>query len=73
LIADFPKDFVSAIDRLLEDKTLYQKLQVAGRQLIRQTFSWRAQNAILSSILFGSDVKPSRRLRLVSGRRTSSA
>jgi len=73
LIAESPKDFINAIDRLLEDKTLYQKLQVTGMQLIRQSFSWRAQNAILASILFGSDVKPSQPVRLVPERQMANA
>jgi len=54
LVADKPNDFIDSIDRLLADKVLYQNLQAAGMQLIKQTFSWQAQNAVLSSILFES-------------------
>lgn len=41
LIADSPKDFASAIDRLLSDPRLAQGLAKRARQLVEEQYSWR--------------------------------
>ncbi len=40
LIRDDPDEFVDAIVLLMSDQVLWQKLRKAGRELVRERYSW---------------------------------
>lgn len=50
ILADTPEQFASAVNRLLDDKSLRQRLGRTARQLVEQRYSWQSIAAKLESI-----------------------
>ncbi len=51
MIADSPEDFVSSIEKLLEDRDLYERIRQAGRQLVEEKYSWAKGVEVMEGIL----------------------
>lgn len=51
MIADTPEDFAAAIDRLLKDRDLYERIRKAARKLVEEKYAWEKGVAVLERIL----------------------
>lgn len=51
LIADTPKEFAGAVDRLMSDDALWNELSRAGRAYVERHFDWKAIGARLDGVM----------------------
>ncbi len=51
LIADSPAQFAGAIDRLMEDDALWERLSAAGRSFVEQQYDWHEIGATLDGVM----------------------
>ncbi|MGD9346780.1 MAG: glycosyltransferase [Candidatus Aminicenantes bacterium] len=51
MIADDPEDFAAAIEKLLKDRDLYERIRRAGRRLVEEKYDWAKGVAVLEGIL----------------------
>ena len=50
LVAEDKRQFTAAIQRLLTDQELYQKLKINGRKFVKEAYSWQSNAEVLSKI-----------------------
>lgn len=58
MIADTPEDFAASIEKLLEDRDLYERIRQAGRQLTEEKYAWAKGVEVLEDILEDMMKKP---------------
>lgn len=51
LVADTPEEFISCIDQLLTDPSLYKKIAENGRKLVQEKYSWKKTTLILTDLI----------------------
>ena len=51
VIANSAADYISQIDRLLNDSVFYQKISENGKLFVQNNYSWRAKNTELNDLL----------------------
>lgn len=51
LIADTPRDFAAAVDRLLVDDELWTRVSRGGRMFVERHFDWRSIGSILDGVM----------------------
>lgn len=61
MIADDPQEFAMAIERLLKDRELYDRIRQAGRKLVEEKYDWAKGVAVLEGILEDMMKTPPRR------------
>ncbi|MEE9320258.1 MAG: TIGR03087 family PEP-CTERM/XrtA system glycosyltransferase [Granulosicoccus sp.] len=58
LVAEQPQEFADAIEKLVSNADLYQRISQAGLELVAEQFSWDSKNARLEEILIGGIANP---------------
>lgn len=51
LVADTPEEFISCIDRLLGDSSLYKKIAENGQKLVQEKYSWKKTTLHLTDLI----------------------
>jgi glycosyltransferase involved in cell wall biosynthesis len=51
LVADTPEEFISCIDRLLTDSSLYKKIAENGQKLVQEKYSWKKTTLHLTDLI----------------------